>query len=200
MTVLAPTGCLGCGWDDAALKRGMTLEPDAIAVDAGSSDSGPFYLGTGKTLFPRAVLKRQFRDLLLAREQRRIPLIIGSAGTAGARRHVDEFVSIAREIAREDGLHFKLAWIYADIGKDRVKQAVQANHIVDFEAGFDLTSELIDASEAIVGQMGYEPIAAALEDGADVIIAGRACDDHVVAALPISRGADPALSIHMGRS
>jgi hypothetical protein len=199
ITVLAPTGCLGCGWGDAALKRGLTLDPDVIAVDAGSSDSGPYYLGTGKTLFPRPVLKKQLRDLLIARKQNKIPLIVGSANTAGGKPHVDELVDIAREIAREEKHHFKMAWIYADVPKDRVKQAIRSRQITDFEAGFPLTAKLVDDSVGIVAQMGYEPIAKALDGGADVIIAGRACDDHAIAAYPVYRGGDPALSIHMGK-
>lgn len=199
ITVLAPTGCLGCGWDATALKRGMSLDPEVIAVDAGSSDSGPYYLGTGKTLFPRPVLKKQLRDLMIAREEKGVPLIVGSSGTAGAKAHVDQFVDLTREIAKEEGQRFKLAWIYADVAKDRVKKAITSRQITDFEAGFPLTGELVDASVGIVAQMGHEPIAEALQQGADVIIAGRACDDHAIAAYPIYRGADPGLSIHMGK-
>jgi hypothetical protein len=199
ITVIAPTGCVGCGWGEEAFRRGMSLKPDAIAVDAGSSDSGPYYLGTGKTLFPRSVLKRQIREILLARNTAKIPLIIGSAGTAGARPHVDTFVEIVREIAKEESQHFKLSWIYSDIPHDRVKRAIKARNIIDFEAGFELTEELVDSSVGLVGQMGYEPIVKALADGAEVIVAGRACDDHAIAAYPIFRGGDPALSIHMGK-
>src|SRR3546814_7491322 len=54
-------------------------------------------------------------------------------------------------------------------------------------------------SSTLVAQMGHEPIVAALEQGADVIIAGRACDDSVIAAFPIWKGADAGLAIHMGK-
>ncbi len=47
--------------------------------------------------------------------------------------------------------------------------------------------------------MGVEPFIRALEAGAEVIIAGRACDDVIFAALPIMKGFDKGLSLHMGK-
>ena len=38
-----------------------------------------------------------------------------------------------------------------------------------------------------------------VEAGADVIIAGRACDDSTIAAYPIWKGGDLGLAIHMGK-
>ena len=58
---------------------------------------------------------------------------------------------------------------------------------------------MLDETVSLVAQMGHEPICAALEAGADVIIAGRACDNLVIASYPIWQGADPALAIHMGK-
>ena len=43
ITVLTPTGTLGYGFDSDALNRGMQLQPQVIAVDAGSTDPGPAY-------------------------------------------------------------------------------------------------------------------------------------------------------------
>ena len=42
-------------------------------------------------------------------------------------------------------------------------------------------------------------ICEALDKGADVIIAGRACDDSTIAAFPIWKGGDLGLAIHMGK-
>src|SRR5256885_1024176 len=58
---------------------------------------------------------------------------------------------------------------------------------------------LVPDAIAIVAQRGHEPMAAALAGGADVIVAGRACDDCVIAAFPIAAGADPGLALHMGK-
>ena len=45
--VLVPSGVLGLGFDPDALARGVAANPDIIAIYGGSTDSGPFYLGTG---------------------------------------------------------------------------------------------------------------------------------------------------------
>jgi hypothetical protein len=39
--VLMPIGGLGAGIHEEALDNGMAMGPDAIAINAGSTDSGP---------------------------------------------------------------------------------------------------------------------------------------------------------------
>ena len=112
-------------------------------------------------------------------------MVIGSAGGSGRGELVDWTVEIVREIAREQSLRFRLAWIYADIARERVEQALARGEVEDFEAGFALTREALDATTAIVAQMGWEPIAETLDAGADVVVAGRACDDLAIAAYPV---------------
>ena len=50
--VLSPTAILGYGFPEASFLRGIEQKPDLIAVDAGSTDPGPFYLGAGMALRP----------------------------------------------------------------------------------------------------------------------------------------------------
>lgn len=199
ITVLTPTGSLGYGFDPKALDRGMQFQPNVIAVDAGSTDPGPAYLGSGEPLCSRRVVKGEIELLLKASRAASIPLVIGSAGGSGRGELVDWTVDIVREVAREQQLQFKLAWIYADVAPQRVKQAIEAGEIEDFEAGFALSCETVEDSAAIVAQMGWEPIAKALDDGAEVVVAGRACDDLAIAAYPIACGGDVALATHMGK-
>ena len=199
ITVLTPTGTLGYGFDPDALHRGMQLKPNVIAVDAVSTDPGPAYLGSAEPLCSRRVVKEELRQLIEAARSASIPLVIGSAGGSGRRELVDWTVNIVREIAKDQKLHFNLAWIYADVSPERVKQAISADEIDDFEAGFSLTPQAIDASSAIVAQMGWEPIAQALDEGAEIVVAGRACDDLAIASYPIAAGADIALATHMGK-
>lgn len=199
VTVLTPTGTLGYGFGKEALERGLSLQPDVIAVDAGSTDPGPYYLGSGEMLVSRISIKRELTQLIVAARARGIPLVVGSAGGAGNASHVDQTVAIVREIAAEQGLSFRLAYIYADVPVDRVKKALANGEIDQFEASFDLTHELLDQTVGLVAQMGYEPIVEALEGGADVVIAGRACDDCAIAAYPIARGVDGGNAIHMGK-
>ena len=44
-----------------------------------------------------------------------------------------------------------------------------------------------------------EPFIKALDEGADVILAGRSYDPSVFASLPIKEGFDKGLAIHMGK-
>lgn len=199
ITVLAPTGTLGYGFGYEALARGMSLKPAAIAVDAGSTDPGPSYLGSGKPLVSDVSIKRELRALIRAGRSAAIPVIVGSVGGAGSGMQVDRTAKLVREIASEEGLSLRLATIRSDIPIERAKRAVAAGEVEDFEAGHELTQEALDATVTLVAQMGHEPICAALDGGAEVIIAGRACDDSVIAAYPIWKGADPALAIHMGK-
>ena len=199
ITVLAPTGTLGYGFGVQALARGMSLTPSVIAVDAGSTDPGPHYLGSGEPLVSRISMRKELAQLIAAGRDANIPIIVGSAGGAGSRAHVDWTVEIVRDIARERGSKLKLAWIYSDIPHERAKAAIRAGEVKDFEAGYDLSEEDIDASTSLVAQMGHEPICNALESGAEVIIAGRACDDSTIADYPIWKGADIGLAVHMGK-
>src|SRR5882724_11892079 len=198
ITVLAPTGTLGYGFGLDALERGMSLKPHVIAVDAGSTDPGPHYLGSGEPLVSRFSLHRELRELIKAAHRANIPLIVGSAGGAGSRAHVDWTVGIVKDVLKELGLKKKVAWIYSDIPKDRVKEAIRNGEVKDFEAGYDLSERDVDETVTLVAQMGHEPICEALEQGTQIIIAGRACDDSTIAAFPIWKGADLGLAIHMG--
>ncbi|WP_439589058.1 acyclic terpene utilization AtuA family protein [Hydrogenophaga sp.] len=197
--ILAPTGMLGAGFGKEALERGMSMRPDAIAVDAGSTDPGPYHLGSSVPLYSDDVIKREIQALLPMARAAGVPFIVGSAGGAGTNAQVDRVCELVREVAGELGLHFKLARIYSDIPRERVVQAIERAEVRDFEAGFELTKEAVVACSGLVAQMGDEPIRKALDEGADVVIAGRACDDSAIAAYAIWRGANEALAIHMGK-
>lgn len=197
--VLTPTGTLGYGFGAEALKRGMELGVDVIAVDAGSTDPGPYYLGSGKSLVSDFTIRKEMEQLIAQSHKFGVPLIVGSAGGAGSKAHVERLADIVRHICAQEGYKVRLATIYSDIPKERVLQAVKEGEIINFEAPTALTEEAVNQSSVIVAQMGHEPICKALDDGADIIITGRACDDSVIAAYPIWKGADPGLSIHMGK-
>jgi hypothetical protein len=53
--------------------------------------------------------------------------------------------------------------------------------------------------EHVVGLMGPEPIAEALRGGADVVLAGRATDTALLAALPLMRGCPPGPTWHAAK-
>src|SRR5262245_56055356 len=69
-----------------------------VAVDA----VGPYYLGSGELATAPAATRRDLRKVLLGALKLKIPLIIGSAGSAGAKPHLEQTLAIIREIAREE--------------------------------------------------------------------------------------------------
>ena len=122
--VLSPTAILGYGFPAASFAAGLTQNPDVIAVDAGSSDPGPYYLGAGVSFTDRTAVKRDLRMMLVAGRERGIPVLVGSAGGAGARPHLEWTVGIVREIAREEGLQGSLAVIPSDMDKATLLDAL----------------------------------------------------------------------------
>ena len=82
--ILSPTAILGYGFPDESFMLAMEESPDLLAVDAGSSDPGPHYLGAGKALTDRAVVKRDLRYMISGGVEHNIPVVIGSAGGSGA--------------------------------------------------------------------------------------------------------------------
>jgi hypothetical protein len=199
MTVLAPEGMLGYGIPVRSMKEGLARDPDVLAVDAGSTDPGPYYLGAGVPYTSRRAVKRDLAMMLEAADARHIPVLIGSAGGGGGRPHVEWLVDVYREICRERGYRFRTAIIQAEIDKAWLRAKVARGQVTPLDLSEPLTGDTIEGATRIVAQMGDEPFQKALDLGAEVIIAGRACDASVIAALPIRAGFDRALAIHMGK-
>jgi hypothetical protein len=197
--VMAGNGCLGSGFKTASLDRGVAMKPHVIACDAGSTDSGPAALGSGRPKMSREACKRDLRLLLLARDQLGVPLIIGSCGTSGRDDGVDWMVDIAREVAAEDGLHFKLAAIKSDQSSAYLQQCWEEGRIRPLHPAPAVDAQVWRTSH-VVGMMGTEPIEAALRSGADVVLAGRASDSALFAVWPIMHGADPGLAWHAAKT
>lgn len=204
LVVVTPTGCIGNrGIDREAFIDVLDREePDVVAVDSGSLDCGPWYLGTGHAHSPIANLRHDLDVVLTECVGRGIPFVTGTAGGSGAKAHVDLTVEIVREIARDHGLKFTLGLIYSDIDKsvlkDRIRNGAPIPRVPADLLGELLTENDVDRCTSIVGMIGSEPLIQALSDGADVVIAGRASDCSVIAAFPIMKGFDPGLSLHMG--
>ncbi|MCC7045469.1 MAG: acyclic terpene utilization AtuA family protein [Alphaproteobacteria bacterium] len=197
---LAPSGSLGSGYNLDAFRRGLDENPDFIGQDAGSTDMGPYYNGTASLFLPRATYKHDLSTMLKAARERKIPLIVGSVFTSGARKQLDEGVAVIKEIAAEAGLSFRMAVIDAELDKADLKRHAAAHRgLESLGPEHGLTADVIDRAGPICAQMGVEPIIKALEEGAEVVIAGRACDDVLFAALPIMRGFDRGLALHMGK-
>lgn len=199
MRILSTTAILGYGFPEASFKAGLALKPHLIAADAGSTDPGPYYLGAGVSFTDAGSVKRDLRLMITAGQSLGIPVIIGTAGGAGGKPHLDWTVEIIKEIAREEGLTFSLAIIEADFDKAWIQQEFAGGRISPLRPAPELSQEALDQTVRIVGQMGEGPFIKALEAGAQVIVAGRSYDPAVFAALPIWQGFDKGLAIHLGK-
>src|SRR3979411_3059042 len=118
MCYIAATGALGAGVDRDSLLAALDEDPQFIAADAGTTDAGAFALGAGETAFSRGAVKRDLSLMLEAGARARVPVIVGSAGTAGADVHVDWALSIVAEIAQELGEKLRGFAIYAEQPED----------------------------------------------------------------------------------
>ena len=182
-----------------SFEEGMKRKPHVIAVDAGSTDPGPYYLGAGKSFTDRNSVKRDLEIMIPAALEANIPVIIGTAGGSGGKPHVEFNLEIIKEIAREKKLSFKLAIIQSEFDKDYIKQNLRDGNIEPLYPAKQITEEDVDNTVRIVAQMGEEPFIKALEEGADVILAGRSYDPSVFSALAIKEGFDKGLAIHLGK-
>lgn len=186
--ILIPSGVLGLKFDSEALARGVENCPDAICIDGGSTDSGPFYLGTGASKYSELATRAQWRELMLARQELGVPLVIGSCGTCGSDDTVDWMFELTRQIARELGQSLKVARLYCSQSKERIKQSLHRGEVAALTPELAVDEQVIESCTNIVALAGVEQINSALATGADIVLAGRTTDTAVIAAIPIARG------------
>jgi hypothetical protein len=197
--ILSPTGVCGSGFLESSFEKALAWKPDFIGCDAGSTDPGPSHLGTGEAAFPRAAVKRDLRIMLIAARRANVPLLVGSAGTAGGDAHLSWFCEIVKEIAAEESLAFRLAVIHAEQDRMYLKRRLREGRIKPLDPAPAFDERTIERSACIVGMMGAEPFIRALSQGADVIVGGRASDTAIFAALPLMRGFPEGLAWHAAK-
>ncbi|MFD5827410.1 acyclic terpene utilization AtuA family protein [Lentzea sp. NPDC060358] len=186
--VLSPTGMLGAGFTQSSVDRGLELGADVISVDAGSTDSGPHYLGSGTPKTTAAAVKRDLRVLLKASALARIPLVVGSCGTSGTDSGVEWVAGLVDEVLLEEGLDLAVTTIFSEQDAGFVTERLRAGAVHPLAPAGELDEATVDSCTHIVGMMGHEPIEEALRAGADVVLAGRATDTAVAAAFPLLHG------------
>ena len=199
MRLVGASGQLGYGVPTPAFDAALARTPDLIGADMGSIDIGPTYLGKGEMATAPAATRRDLRKLLHGARKLDVPLVIGSAGSAGAAPHLDATLAIVRQIARSDGLRFRLGVLRADLPREILCAAVGARQVVGIDGMPDLTEEEVSEAAHIVGQMGMGAFRRALSEDIDVLIAGRACDTAIFAALPTMLGFPTGLAVHMAK-
>jgi hypothetical protein len=197
--LLAPTGMLGSGYLMESFNEGLRRKPHFIGVDAGSTDPGPYFLGRGECAFSKASYKKDLTPLLLGARRLKIPLVIGSAGTAGGEMQLQWTYEIIKEIAKENGLHLKVSIIHAEQDKDHLIKRLEEGKIKPMNPSLPISEGVIRRSEHIVAMMGAEPYIRALSEGGDVILAGRSSDAAIFASFCIQNGFDSGLAWHLGK-
>ncbi|CAM4073847.1 acyclic terpene utilization AtuA family protein [Bordetella tumulicola] len=197
--MMSASGILGYGFPEASIQAAMKLKPHMVGVDGGSSDPGPHYLGSGKTLNSRLAMKRDLSLLLRAAIENGIPMMVGTCGGAGGEPHLQACADIIREIAREHDLHFKMALIHAEQEPEVLRQALEEGRIHPLGNAADLTATQLDSAVRVVGMMGPEPYRKALADGAQVILGGRGTDPAPWVALAMHHGIPAAPAWYAGK-
>jgi hypothetical protein len=195
---VAATGNLSTGFREETLISAVE-GADFLGCDAGSTDTGPYYLGSGNARGPREGTKRNLRLMLREALRVGIPMIIGTAGHAGGRPHLAWTLEIVRELARENGWHFKLASIDSEVEGKALLEAFRRGEIRPLCPAPELNEQTIESADRFVAMMGIEPIQAALMSGAQVIIAGRCSDVAIYAALPVLEGVPRWVAYHAGK-
>ncbi len=137
--------------------------------------------------------------MLRAGVKHNLPVVVSSAGGGGGEPQLQDLANIVREIAAEDGLHFKLAMIHSDQDKSWVKDRLANGKIKPMRNAPGIDDATIDRAERIVGCMGPEPFMAALDGGAQVVIAGRSTDPAPWAGAAMRSQMAPAPSWYAGK-
>lgn len=194
--VLVPAGALGLGYDREALNRGVAMGPDLIAIDGGSTDSGPSYLGRGVSKYSRAATKAEWAELIDAARRAGCPLVIGTAGTCGADSAVDWLWEITQEILSETGQTAKVALLKSGQNPGTIAAALAEGRVTPLPGAPEVDAATVDSCTNIVALAGIEQVNAALATGADIVIAGRTTDTAIIAALPIARGCHAGAAWH----
>ncbi len=194
--VLVPSGALGLNYDKAALARGVAMAPDLIAIDGGSTDSGPAYLGRGVSKYARASTLLEWQGLMAARATAGVPLVIGTAGTCGTDAAVDWMVDITAEAARNLGQSLRVAVLRSSQNAGDIIAALAAGRVTPLPHAPEISEQTLAECTNIVALAGTEQIAAALDTGADIVIAGRTTDTAIIAALPLMRGCHAGAAWH----
>jgi hypothetical protein len=196
---LGASGQLGYGIPTPAFEAGLARKPDLIGCDMGSIDIGPYYLGSGQLATSRQSTKRDLKKVLLGARRLNIPLVIGSAGSAGARPHLETTLGLIREIAQENQLRFRMAYIPGDVPKEVLQRAIDQKRVVGIDGMPALTTDELMLTTNLVGQMGMTEFQEAYALDIDVLIAGRACDTAIFSALAVMLGFPTGLSVHMAK-
>ena len=196
---LSPTGILGVGFSENHFRAALSRDLAFIGCDAGSTDGGPANLGGNTPFFSRAAVKRDLRILLTGARSIGVPLLIGSCGGSGGNWNLNWVWEIVQEIARDESLHFRTAIIESEPPRDALIRKYREGKLRALDPAPQIDESVLREADHIVAMMGAEAYVAAIEGGADVVLAGRSTDAAIFAAIPVARGFPPGLCWHAAK-
>lgn len=199
ISYLSPTGILGVGFSEDHFRAALSRELAFIGCDAGSTDGGPANLGGNKPFFSRASIKRDLRILVTGARSINVPLLIGSCGGSGGNWNLNWVREIVLEIAREEGLRFRLAVIESEPPREALIEKYRQGKLRALDPAPAIDEATLRDADHIVAMMGAEAYVAAIEGGADVVLAGRSTDAAIFAAIPVARGFPAGLCWHAAK-
>lgn len=157
-SILTPIGMLGYGYSVEHFWYGIEeYRPEAIILDSGSTDGGPYKLGMGKMNCSRSSYIRDLEPMLAACFHFKIKVLIGSVGGDGSDKHLQEVLEIVTEISCRLGFSFKVATINAGIDRNLVKRRIASSKVHPCGPVEDLLPDVVDSAVDVVAQMGAEP-------------------------------------------
>ncbi|MCE4611810.1 MAG: DUF1446 domain-containing protein [Desulfurococcales archaeon] len=199
IVVYSPTAILGYGFPRESAEKAARIGVDYVGVDGGSTDPGPYYLGSGENFASYSGMVRDLKVLLEVFGVEGVPLLIGSAGGGGSRRHVELTLKGLAEAS--DGKRLTVAVIYSDVTPGRLRKLAGEGRIVGpADPGapeFRLERAL---NSVVVAQQGLEPFIEALRLWEpDVVVAGRSVDAAPFAAPLVVEGVNRGVAVLAGK-
>lgn len=202
MSLLVPNGHIGTApMRVESFEIGVAARPDGIVADSGSCDIGPTPLALDISSSSQKWQRHDLVHMLLAARRLGVPMIVGSAGDTGTDSRVDLYVQMIKEIAAEHELpKFKLGYFYSEQPVEEIRRRLAMGAATAGLGGRDpLTGADLDATDRIVAVAGVHPFLKLLDEGADIIIAGRCSDSAIFAAPALRAGFPEALAYNMGK-
>lgn len=193
LSYVALTGSLGCGFQEGSLARALELDLSFIGCDSGSTDGGPYYLGSDAWIWADSAYERDLRLGLAAARRAGVPLIIGSCGGGGGDLAVDGYLAMVDRLAAEAGWSPLVACVHCEPDREALAAKYDAGELTALPGAPAIDRATFRAEGRIVAMAGAEQIQAALATGADVVLVGRCADAAIYSAAPLTAGHDPAL-------
>jgi hypothetical protein len=191
LSYVALNGSLGTGFREESLEAGLARSPAFIGVDSGSTDGGPYYLGSGDWIWSTAAYERDLGLGLLGAHRLGVPLIVGSCGGGGADSAVDGYLAMVDRLAADAGIAVRVACVACEPDRELLVQKYRRGDLRPLPGAPAIDEDTLRLPGHIVAMAGAEPIQDALALGADVVLLGRCADAAIFAAMPIARGCDP---------